>query len=387
MPTARATPHQPTQLDQSLVGKSQPEQVTLIVQELSRRLTPDSVAWVFALAQLADRNHLELPVVRRSASDLAWPARGIGQRIPDDSDWQKCAGASNPDSARRTLAYVHGCRLRLDFRFDQLAAATRRWLVEVPDDAFIQSLAAFAALGQGSDRAEPILGRVSTLPDLDSVCRATCLHGLWFGTHLPDQAERMLALSDEMIGHGEDEANLYYWRAFALRRLGRFEDAQASIDQAIALLPVGMNAVHQDYVRERELITTTWLLREQVTALTEQLGQQLREQFRQHREGMREEVDRHTTTARRIVSESLLGIVEVLALFVTLAGFLIGSGVLVFQAEDFGQSFAAVTLLMAGAVSFFLLLRVVVRFERAGSGRWPGLGRLARWLQLRDRQD
>jgi hypothetical protein len=379
-------PAQLTRIDELLTGRTHAEQISLVTQELSARLSPDSVAWVYALAQIADRNALDLLVLRRSASDLAWAARDLGQRMPDDADWRHCADVANPDATRRTMAYVHGCRLRLDFRFNQLADASRRWLAELPDDAFIQSLAAFAALGQRSDRAEPILSRVSTLPDLDATCRAVCLHGLWFGTHLPDQAERMLALSDEMIGHGEDGANLYYWRAFALRRLGRFGDAQANVDRAIALLPVGMNAIHQDYVRERELITTTRLVHEQVATLTDQLSLQLREQFQQHRQGMRDEVERHTSTARRIVSESLLGIVEVLALFVTLAGFLIGSGVLVFQAGGFGQSFAAIALLLFGAISFFVLLRTVVRFERRRADT-PGLARLARLLRLRERQD
>jgi hypothetical protein len=332
------------------------------------------MSWVFALADIGDRNDLQLHVIRRCAANLAWDGRDAGQRMPDDRDWRRVADTRSPAAAGRVLAYVHGYRLRYDFRFDQLATSARDWLTSFSDDSLVHSLAAFAALGQRSDRALPLLARASTLADYDQSCRAVCLQGLWFGTHLADQAEQILALSDEMIGRGEDDGNLYYWRAFALRRLGRFDDALKSVDRAISLLPIGMNAVHQDYFRERELIETTVLLNEHVQTLATRLSEELRAQFQQHREEMRREVEQHTRAARRVVSDSLLGIVEVLALFVTLTGFLIGSGALVLQADSFGGSLAAVGLLAAGALTFFALLRAVVRF---------GPDRPRRWLRFR----
>lgn len=380
MPAESAPPRQHVRqrtirLDDVLADSAPPQQIELIKQELRPQLTVDSIAWVLALADIGDRNGIDLHVIRRCAANLAWEGREIGQRMPDDRDWRTVAGTPSPAAAGRVLAYVHGYRLRYDFRFDQLATATRDWLASYPDDALVYSLAAFAALGQRSDRALPLLARASTMIDYDQSCRAVCLHGLWFGAHLSDQADRIIALSDEMIGRGEDDGNLYYWRAFALRRLGRFDDALISVDRAISLLPVGMNAVHQDYFRERELIGTTVLLNQHVQTLATRLGDELRAQFQQHREEMQREVDHHTRTARRVVSDSLLGIVEVLALFVTLAGFLIGSGALVLGADGFGESLAGVGLLTAGALAFFALLRAVVRLGSDRPRRWPWLRR------------
>lgn len=365
-----------TRIDQALAESTPPTQIELIKKELRRQFTTESMDWVFQLADVVGRNDLGLHVLRRCAANLAWDTRDIGQRLPNDEDWRRVAETANPAATARTLAYVHGNRLRYDTRFEQLAIVTHEWLASHPDDSLIHSLAAFAALGQRSDRALPLLARASALPDYDFSCRAVCLQGLWFGSHLPDQAGRILALSDEMIGRGEDDPNLYYWRAFALRREGRFDEALTSVDRAISLLPVGMNAVHQDYFRERELIKTTTVLNQQVVTMTDKLLGELREQFQQHQTMMRQEVERQTSTARRLVTDSLLGIVEVLALFVTLAGFLIGSGALVLRADGFSENLSAIGLLAAGAIGFFVLLRLVVRLDRGH----PHERLTSRWL-------
>jgi hypothetical protein len=357
----------------ALRGEVSPvKQVALLESALTPTLTPDSVDWVFALAEAASEADLGLEVIRRATSGVSWVAREIGQRMPGTDDWQRCKQAPDPHAARRILAYAHGFRLRFDFRFEELGALTSRWLTEVPDDGMIQALASFAALGAHSDRAEPLLRRAMAAPDYDGACRRICLHGLWFGSHLPDQAERIIELSDEMIGRGEDVANVYYWRAYALRRLGRLDAAMASVDRAIALLPVGMNAVHQNYVRERELIQTTALLGEQVRALADEISAQLRKEFDEYLHDIETDLERHSHNAQRIVSESLLSLMEVLGLFVTLAGFLIGSGAIVIQARGFWQQLGGLGLLLAGSVAFFLLLRGVIRFRRtraAGSTR------------------
>src|SRR5262249_39104278 len=101
--------------------------------------------------------------------------------------------------------------------------------------------------------------------------------------------------------------------------------------------------------------------------------------FEEYLAKVEEDVERHSETAQRIVSESLLGLVEVLGLFVTLAGFLIGSGVLAFHATGFWQQLTGVALLLVGSLVFFLLLRGVVR---GGSSRHAR----ARWL-FRGRRD
>jgi tetratricopeptide (TPR) repeat protein len=237
-----------------------------------------------------------------------------------------------------------------------------------------------------------------------------CLHGLFFGSHLSDQADRILALSEDMINKGEDEADVYYWRAYAMRREGRFEDALATIDKAIGVLPVGRNDAHAAYARERAIITGTQLLGEQLQTYTDQLQGQSRhhqdqleaqfgqhrdqeheqfrlhrelqqEQFRQHRDELRTEADQHTSSARRIVSDSLLGIVEVLALFAVLVSYLVALVALAVRAEDVWQSLAMVALMVLGAGGIFTVMRAVARMDRGRSRiRRSPVRRLGEWL-------
>jgi hypothetical protein len=392
------TIRQRTRIDRELADKTPAEQVEILAEGLLPRLTPDSIAWVFALADIADRNDLDLHVVRRCAADLAGVARDKGQRMPADDDWQRCGETTSPTASRRALAYVHGHRLRLDLKFHELNAAAPRWLVTHPNDALLHSLYAFAALGRRADRAPRLLDRVAALPDYDGSCRAVCLHGLWYGTDLPDQAERILALSEEMISKDEHDSDTYYWRAYALRRQGRFDEALSSVDRAIGSLGVGRHAQHDAYERERVIISSTRLLGEQVQELADQLQGQSRhhqdqlaaqaaqyqdqlaaqfghqqdqqqEQYEQHRDDLRIETEQHTGAARRIVSDSLLGIVEVLALFAVLVSYLVALVALAVRADQLWQSLATIGVMVLGAGGIFLAMRSVARMDRGGRER------------------
>ena len=404
------TVRQRTRIDRALADVAPSEQVEILNEELIPRLTPASIAWVFALADIADRNDLELSVVRRATADLAQVARAKGQRMPSDEDWQRCGNTTNPTAARRTLAYVHGHRLRLDLKFQELNTIAPKWLVALPNDAMLHSLYAFAALGRRAGRAARLLERVTTLPDYDRSCRLVCLHGLHYATHLPDQTDRILALSEQMINKGEGEADVHYWRAYALRRQGQFEEALASIDKAIAELPVGRNEAHEAYAREREIITGTQLLSEQLETYTDQLQglsrhhqdqlaaqfsqhrdqaneqfrlhRELQQQlFRQHRDELRGEADQHASAARRIVSDSLLGIVEILALFAVLVSFLVALVALAVRADDVWQSLAMVALMVLGAGGIFSVMRSVARLDRnRGRRSRSPVRRLGEWL-------
>jgi len=365
-------PQQARTIDCELRRERSPaRRIEILKTALADRVTIDSLDWIFDLVEVVRRTGVNREVVRRVCSDLAWRAREIGQPMPDAAEWNRCSETAQPQEARRILAYVHGSRLRFDFRFEELDSRVSRWREDLRDDALIAAFAAFAALGLHAAKAKPLLQAVQSAQDYDSVCRHVCLQGLWFGTHLPDQADRIISLSDEIIGRGEAGPNVYYWRASALRRLGRLDEALHSVDRAIAMLPVGMNAVHQDYFRERELITSTQWTDEQIRGLGDEVSAQLRAEFSSYLEDIRKEFEAESQQARRLVSDSLLSLVEVLGLFVTLAGFLIGSGAVVLSADGFGEKAGAVALLLAGSVGFFLLMRTVVRFEKGRRSSQP----------------
>ncbi len=92
------------------------------------------------------------------------------------------------------------------------------------------------------------------LDDLDTRARHVCLAGLWSAYTLPEQATRLLDLANTMIGAGEADGTVYFRRAKAYRMLGMFPAALDDIDHAFSMLPPGDNEIHQDSLRERQLI-------------------------------------------------------------------------------------------------------------------------------------
>ncbi|GAA2103957.1 tetratricopeptide repeat protein [Actinomadura alba] len=373
MPATPEIPPQTAHLDEAI--RNEPSfagRVALIETAISPLIQAGgSLDWIFELAEIVARAEVPLEVVRRLVANLAWQARDTGQRVPTSDDRRRCSAHPHPTTALRVLTYVHVARLRYDFKFEQLGVRCAEGLQDFRDDAYIAILAALAALGRRSDRGRPLLDRAVDLPDFDSACRTACLHALWFGLDLPDQAERIMALSDEMIGRGEDGYNLYYWRSFALRRLGRLDEALQSVDRAIALLPVGMNLVHQDYVREREMIKTTQLLDEQVQRASDEISARLRAESESYLDDVKKDLSRYSESAQKIVSESLVNVVEVLGVFVALAGFLLGSGVMVFKSGGFWQHLGSIALLLAGTLLFFVVLRSVVKVRARPVGAGP----------------
>ena len=347
-------------VDDALQGLSQDRAVTLIVEHVAST-DGDVHEWVLRVGNIVERNSLPPVVLRRCVNALAWRDREQGHAIPSDAVPEPPESALSGRRFQLAWCYARAARLRYDFRFDQLLTWTRWARSEFPDDGFLTAYATFAALGSGAPQAHALLAAVRKAPDQDRQCRALMLHGLWITTSFPDSAQLAVDLADDAISRGEDEPNHHYWRAGALRRLGRLDEALQSVDLAIDLLPSGNNAVHQDYFREREYIVTTKALDERVEAVAMKLTAELEADVNAHLDAARGQMDEQHARARELVSESLIGIIEVLAIFVTLAGFIIGSGTLLIRADGFWQYLAAISVLLLGCVALFTLLRVVVR--------------------------
>ncbi|MCF4121630.1 hypothetical protein L1785_11615 [Antribacter sp. KLBMP9083] len=342
-------------VDEALRGLAPVRQIVVVNEYLADRVR-DPADWVAELAAIADRNGLAPHVLRRCVSNLAWQARDLGAPLPAEDLPAPEATAS----WRKTMVYARASRLRYDFKFDQLLAWARAMLAEFPEDGMIRAFAAFAALGGGKPQAASLLASATAAEDYDQTCRFLCLHGLWMSTGFPGAARLAVELADEMIGRGEDDPNVHYWRAGALRREGRLDEALVSINTAIDLLAPGNNAVHQDFARERELISATKVLDDRVNATTERLLLTLKQAVADQVVDAQREIQEQHARARQIVSESLIGIIEVLAIFVTLAGFLVGSGTVLVQAHGFWQNLAGVVTILLGCVTLFVLLRKIV---------------------------
>lgn len=354
------------------------ERPAALVDHLAPRTSTDGLGWIADLAHGAEQYGLSVPEIRRVATDLAWIARAAQQRYPGAPEWDAARGLSGSRTHRLVLAYVHGQRLRFDYRFREILARSNEWLTEFHDDALILSFAAFGGLGSRTLNGLDLYNRAVQAPDADTKSQHVCLAAIWFADHVEEQPEMLLRLSDEMMARGGEDANIHYRRAAALRRLGKYDDALTEIDLAIDLFGVGEVLVHEQYAQERRTIVNTREMRRQAEETAAQLGDEIAaradERIDRASAALEEKVDeasRHleqrVSVAQELVSEGLLKMVEVLGLFVTLLGFLIGSGTVIIKAKTFSERAIAMGVVVVGALIFFALLRLVTHVRRRPS--------------------
>lgn len=220
-------------------------------QVLRDHFLPPAIAdddWYAEFAAAVTVPGVETATARSVAGILAWRARAAGGPLP--SHWPPTGAAG------LVAAWYIGERHRYDFRFDGIYGLAHHWLQQWPEDGLIKAFLAFGACGLRRPDAHDAIQVALASPDADDRVRFVCLHGLWFGNHLPGQPQALLDLADDMIGRGEISDVLFFRRSLALRHLRRYEDALRSIDRAISMLGSGVDVlpVHQDYVREREFV-------------------------------------------------------------------------------------------------------------------------------------
>ena len=298
--------------------------------------------WYASLGAATEQYAADLPVLRRVVTDLAWQARD--QRVPV---------APIPDDltghALRAARYYVGQRLRFDFKFRELRHVTQPWLAS--GDTLVTALAGFAALGLREPFGRVLVEKALAADDADEKTRHICLHALWFSQD-PEDLALLLDLSAQMFGRGEGGANAHYRRAGALRSLGRYEDALAEIELAIERHGSGDNRVHQDYVRERELILAVQRTAGVADATVARLA------------GLESRLDERLAKAEDLVNDSLLRTIEILGLFLALTGFVVGTSTAAVKSSDWWQLVVAMALLVAGSAGFLVMMRWVVSSRR-----------------------
>ncbi|MFC9973472.1 hypothetical protein ACFVH6_21520 [Spirillospora sp. NPDC127200] len=343
----------------------------VLIEHFTADASSPNLGWIAELAAASEEYGLTTPQIRRAATDLAWVARLAEQRCPDDLEWGQARSIAGSPRHRLVLAYVHGQRLRFDYRFRELRERCNDWLAEFHDDALVLSFAAFAALGCRASNGLDLYNRAVQAADGDDKSRQLALTAIWFADHIDGSAEMLLSLSEEMMARGEVNENVHYRRAAALRRLGRYDEALTEIDLAIDLFGVGNILVHEQYAQERRAIITARNMRQQADQDAERLDAEISarvdERISQAAAGLEARVNeastelaQRVTVAQQMVSEGLLKMVEILGLFVSLLGFLIGSGAVAIKAKTFDERATTMGLIVAGALVFFLALRLVV---------------------------
>ncbi|GGQ17117.1 tetratricopeptide (TPR) repeat protein [Actinomadura coerulea] len=374
VPPQRQSPES-DRLSERMEAASDREKASILVDHFAAATAGPPSAWVDDFVSRVEEFGLPVRQIRRAATDLAWLARKNGQGYLDETDRARVLAAGNTPTARLCLAYIHGQRLRFDFKFAQLHRHCLEWLAEFDQDALVLSFAAFAALGARASNGPGLYRRAVDAPDADDKTNQVLLTGINFADHLPEQPQMMLDLSDEMMARGQENSIVYYRRATAYRKLGRFDDGLHEIDRAIDALGPGDVLVHEQFTQERRSIILAQDLQDQIErntqAVADSIAAQVDERIAAASAELEQRLDeaslrltQRIDVAQEMVSSGLLKMVEILGLFVALVGFVAGSGAIVIKSHGLQERALSMLLVVGGALVFFSLLRLVTTVGR-----------------------
>ena len=301
----------------------------------------------------------------RVLSDVAWSRRQSGQSVlgsltfvdllaePAGSDRSLCAFVAFLQSAR------------YDFNFDVinrglsvLPDATRR---RMPD--YFAALALFAAYGTGQhSRSEEVLeiaGRA-----MDPKVLHVLAHALWFSSR-EDDSTALVHVAERILGMNEVDLIASYRLGAGLRRLGRFDEALAAVNRAIADCPAldleNNNMLieeQQRIVLQADLITRT---QRSTAAAVAGFEATIRETEDRIRGELRAELEQASTAT----SDAQFKVVEILGLFTAIIA-VVATGFVGGMSGDLSW-WQRLVVVLGGAVAslgFFVMLRFVVRPTR-----------------------
>jgi hypothetical protein len=244
-----------------------------ILQEATRLRIDAGQEWVRALDRGLGHIRATWQESARVCSNATWHARSTGADPLQQIVHRPAARADLSSPHARTWWHIHLSALRFDFNcppiqslFQICASPIAEWA-----DPYVCAHEAFALLGQSDPASIAMMDGLLAEEEAAGSREVlhVLLHGLWLGHHLPDRAETILQLAALPPLAGPDPVTLMR-TAGALRQLGRYREALATIDAAITALPPGDPAFHADLVRERTLITTAHDLTRHLTRRPEQ---------------------------------------------------------------------------------------------------------------------
>lgn len=215
-----------------------------------------TVEWLDDLDNRTKAARLPVSSIRRIISDLAWEDRDRGVPVSSWAAYLEIAAGRpevDPDALKVNLAWYISQRRRFDFQFYSIMNESSQW-TNSAHDAQLHAVIALAEFGLRLPTAMQRLEAAKRLPDCDFVVMDILLQGLCFSAHTVEQAERILDLSEELGAMWATASTTHFRRSVAYRILRDFNKARIEILMALETLEPGRNDVHQEYVREYQMI-------------------------------------------------------------------------------------------------------------------------------------
>lgn len=243
---------------------------------------------------------------------------------------------------------------RYDFNFElieRLLSAAGHQLTE--SSPYFKAMHQFSRMGNGRDIDRRNIVEITSNTDSEKIL-SLLLHGLWFTTG-SDEADLMLDIADRLTAVNPYDPVTLMRRAAAFRRRGDYEDAVASINRAISLLPPNEYEMHSDFKLERVTISIQ-------QDASERLSEAIVKRVDDASATLETRIEAIISTTRNELSDSLFKVVEILGIFTAIIAVV---ATVVGTANADGTPWQArVLTIMAGGfmiIGFFALLRWIVR--------------------------
>jgi tetratricopeptide (TPR) repeat protein len=322
-------------------------------------------------------------IARLPAEGNAWVLTAVDWLAEGEATWQESATvcaevgfraylADRPDPITiemiksagpltvrgRALLHLHLIAIRLAYRWEAMEDCLASVGVPIKDlDPYSRVYHVFALLAENHPSALTEMAELLAVAGDDYRVNLSLLEGLRLSRGIPDSAQRMLDLLNGPALSSSRSPDPLYRKAYALRKLGRYDEALRVADECLQRIPPLQVQDRVRIVQERELILAEQAIEQQATAAREAAYDRVKAATAELEKLIAEQL----TEVRRASSDGLFRVVEVLGVFTAIIAIL-GGGAASLVAKNLTWWQRGVLILIAGAVAigFFWLLHVIV---------------------------
>jgi tetratricopeptide (TPR) repeat protein len=265
--------------------------------------------------------------------------------------------------AGRALLHLHLVALRLAYRWEDMEQCLTSLDATIQElDPYSRAYHVFALLAENHPDGQAEMNALLDVAEDDYRVTLSLVEGLRLSRGVPDQAEQMLRLLSGPAMTRSTSPDPLYRKAFALRKLGRYEEALRVVDECLQRISPLQVRDRVRIVQERDLILAEQTIREQAEAARRAADDQVRAAAHE----LEQLVAGQIAEMRQTMTDGLVRVVEILGVFTAIIAVL-GGGAASIVTKGLLWWQRGVLILIAGvvAIGFFALLRIMVQPRRA----------------------
>jgi tetratricopeptide (TPR) repeat protein len=321
---------------------------------------------------------------RMVEGDRAWRETVVAWLDRGEATWQESANvcaevgfqaylADKPDTisvpmikagdlmapAGRALLHLHLVALRLAYRWEDMEQCLTSLDTTIQElDPYSRAYHVFALLAGNQPNGVEEMNDLLAVAGDDYRVTLSLVEGLRLSRGIEDQAEQMLRLLDRPAMKQSRSPDPLYRKAFALRKLGRYDEALRVVDECLQRISPLQVRDRVRILQERELILAEQAIGHQAEAARAAADEQVRAAAEQ----LERLVAKHAAEMQRAMSDGLFRVVEILGVFTAIIAVL-GGGAASVVTKGLAWWQRGVLVLIAGcvAIGFFALLRFMVQ--------------------------